>query len=189
MLYKSILGDFPSGKLTQRTSIDLNGTGRLEDKYSRAIVVRNRESHLYEVSPVALENLQERLVEQIDSFISKIDFSVGSFTFIFPPYSTLYWCDAQDLGYFDTFMSAKDYFIQELLARDCTVYDFQSADVANDLDNYKDSTHYSPGINAWMAECFVAEDYLVTEENQSFLQEQLLKNTKIFREENPDLFD
>ena len=189
MLYKSILGDFPSGKMTQRTSIDFNGTGRLEEKHSRAIVVRNREAHLYEVSPVVLENLQERFTEQIDSFISQIDFSAGSFTFIFPPYSTLYWCDAQDLGYFDAFMSAKDYFIQELLARNCTVYDFQSADVANDLDNYKDSTHYSPAINAWMTECFASEDYLVTAENQSFLQEQLLENTKIFRAQNPDLFN
>ena len=189
LLYKAIGGNFTSGKLAQRTSIDENGSWNQSERFGADVVLHNRLANLYEVSSVNLDGLHERMHGKIDLFLSQIDFASSSFTFIFPPYSTLYWCDTQDLGYFDTFLEAKTYFIQELLARGCTVYDFQSSDLANDLNYYKDSTHYSAQMNDWMTDCFVAGDYLVTEENLSALQNRLIENTKTFRANNPDLFD
>lgn len=188
MLYKAWRGDFPAGKLAQRTSIDQNGEWNLGDRFGIDVVIDNRLANRNEVSAVNLNHLYERMIAQIDSFISRIDFNAGKFTFIFPPYSTLYWCDTQDLGYFDTFLAAKHYFVQELLDRSCTVYDFQSASLANDLNYYKDSTHYCAAVNDWMAECFVSGDYLVTQENYAQLQEQLIENTKAFRDTHGDLF-
>lgn len=188
MLYKAWKGDFPAGKLTQRTSIDCNGCWNLNEQFGRDVVVRNRKAQLYEVSEVSLDNLYNKLVTQIDSFIAQVDFESGSFTFIFPPYSALYWCDTQDRGYFDTFLAAKCYFIRELLERSCNVYDFQSAELTMDLDYYKDSTHYCADINTWMAECFADSDYLVTEENLTAMQDKLTENAALFRRENPELF-
>lgn len=188
MLYKAWRGEFPSGKFTQRTSIDQNGAWNLDESFGRDVVVSNRLANLYEVSEVNLDNLYPRMIGQIDEFLSEVDFETGSFTFIFPPYSTLYWCDAQDQGYFETFLQAKKYFVQNLLDRNCTVYDFQSAQWANDLDNYQDSTHYSPDVNDWMLDCFVSGDYRVTAENYDALETALIENTKTFRAENMELF-
>ena len=188
MLYKAWVGEFPSGKLSQRTSIDQNGAWTLGEEFGRDIVVNNRETGLYEVSSVELNNLYENMIVQIDSFISKVDFESGSFTFIFPPYSALYWCDAQDEGYLDIFLDAKCYFIQKLMDNNCTVYDFQSADLTRDLDNYKDSTHYCADVNTWMAQCFANGSYQVTQQNLFSLQEKLIENTEIFRSENASLF-
>lgn len=189
MLYKAWRGEFPPGKLAQRTSIDQNGAWNLSEKFGRDVVIYNREENLYEVSEVDLNNLQERLLTQIDGFLARVDFDAGSYTFIFPPYSTLYWCDTQDQAYFDTFLEAKEYFVMQLLARGCDVYDFQSAPLTNDLDNYQDSTHYCADVNRWMAECFVSGDYRVTQENYASLEEALKENTVSFRMENAELFE
>lgn len=188
MLYKTCLGEFPPGKLSQRTSIDENGAWNLSERFGRDIVVHNRLANQYEVSEVDLNGLYDRLIFKIDRFLSGIDFDSASFTFIFPPYSALYWCDAQDLGYFDTFLAAKNYFIQQLLDRNCTVYDFQAAEETCNLDYYKDSTHYSSALNHWMTDCFVRGDYLVTKENCELMQKKLIETAAIFRAENPDLF-
>ena len=189
MLYKAWKGEFPPGKFTQRTSIDQNGAWNLDEQFGRDVVIDNRLANRYEVSAVNLTNLHERMIAQIDEFLSDIDFSSSSFTFIFPPYSTLYWCDTQDQGYFDTFLTAKRYFIQELLDRNCTVYDFHSAQWANDLDNFQDSTHYSPDVNDWMFDCFLSGDYMVTPENYDTLEANLIANTQAFRAENAALFN
>ena len=188
MLYKSLLGQFPEGKFTQRTSIDQNGAWNLDEQFGRDIVIDNRLANRYAVSEVDLTNLQERMILQIDDFLSDIDFSAGNFTFIFPPYSTLYWCDTQDQGYFDTFLEAKRYFIRELLDRNCTVYDFHSAPWANDLNNFQDSTHYCADMNDWMFDCFLTGDYMVTAENYDTLEANLIANTEVFRTENLELF-
>ena len=188
-LYKGLRGDFPSGKFEQRTSIDCNGSWNLDERFGEDIVIYNRAANLYAVSAVETEGLYDILIQNIDLFISQIDFHSGAFTFIFPPYSALYWCDAQDQGYCNTFLSAKAYFIQELLERDCAIYDFQAADWTMDLNNYKDSTHYSPEINGLMTDCFSSGDYLVTQENYSEFQEKLIENTNSFRSEYSELFE
>lgn len=50
-----------------------------------------------------------------------------------------------------------------------------------DPDYYKDTTHFSPQINDWMVECFVKEDYIVTDKNIEELQQNLINNTETFR--------
>lgn len=189
MLYKSQRGTLPSGKFTQRTSIDCNGSWELDEKFGKETVIKNRLRGLYKVSEIETDNLYNKMVKQIDSFIGTVDFKCGEFNFIFPPYSALYWCDTQDREYFDTFMEAKSYFIKKLLENGCTVYDFQSDDLITDLDNYKDSTHYSPKINEWMTDCFISGKYIVTEENQELFQNKLAEQTKSFRKAHAELFN
>lgn len=189
MLYKTVFGSFPPGKLTQRTSIDQNGAWTLGIPFGRDVVLYNRAQSLHGVSDVELDNLYEHIIFQVDAFLSRVDFQAGSYTFIFPPYSALYWCDAQDQGYFDTLLAAKKYFVQELLSRGCAVYDFQSAELTINLDNYQDTTHYSGDVNAWMTTCFANGTYQVTPDNYDALEEKLIENTIAFREENASLFE
>lgn len=186
LLYKSLYTEFPAGKLTQRTSIDNNGGW--DDVFGKEIVLKNRETGQFKVSEVELDGLYERMTKNVDLFISEIDFESGSFGFVFPPYSLLFWCDAQDLGYFDTFLAVKHYFVQKLLEKGCTVYDYQAADVAGDLDYYSDSTHFSPTINAWMVDGFVSGEYVVTHENYAVFQNGLIENVNRFRDENIEFF-
>ena len=40
----------------------------------------------------------------------------------------------------------------------------------------------------WMVECFARGDYAVTEENYAQFQEELIENTKDYRDEHSDLF-
>ena len=40
------------------------------------------------------------------------------------------------------------------------MYDFQSAEIVFDLDNYKDITHFHGQINDWMVSCFARGEYL-----------------------------
>ena len=188
LLYKTIYQELPPGKMTQRTSVDENGTWTTEDVFSEDEVINNRKNNKYKVSSVDLDDLDNRMINNIDSFVSDINFDAGSYTFIFPPYSSLYWCDAQDQGYCDSFIKAKRYFIKKLLKKGCTVYDFQSADLTVDLNNYRDATHFSPEVNAWMVDCFANGDYIINDENMSLLQDNLLQNIIKTRTKYPDLF-
>ena len=108
---------------------------------------------------------------------------------VFPPYSSLFWCDARIDGYFNAYAQAKRYFAEEAAKRGAVVYDFQGADCTLDLDNYRDTTHYLPNVSDWMIGCFADSRYLVSRDNISVFLEQLTANTDRFRTENPDLFD
>ena len=99
------------------------------------------------------------------------------------------WCDAQDSGYFDTYIEAKRHFMERATEYGATVYDFQAAEFTMDLNNYKDTTHYSPAINDWMVECFASGEYIVTENNFQFYQDNLRENTAAFRTDHIDLFE
>ena len=129
------------------------------------------------------------MTANIDEYMNKFDFGKGKHVFFFPPYSSLFWNDAKDEGYFDSYLEAKRYFFEAATARGAIVYDFQGADFTVDLEEYKDNTHYRPEINDWMVKCFANGDYLVTTDNYGIFQEKLIENTKNFRKEYADLFN
>lgn len=112
----------------------------------------------YSVSEISLINLQERMMSYVDDFFADVNFDETDYVFFFPPYSILFWKQAEQRGYCDVFLNIKDYFIEKALFNGCTIYDFQSADFITDLDYYKDITHYSPEINNWMIDCFCEEE-------------------------------
>ena len=58
-----------------------------------------------------------------------------------------------------------------------------------DLNNYKDTTHYSPEINDWMVDCFANNSYIITEEDMNEFQEILIQNTAAFREKYWDVLN
>lgn len=157
--------------------------------FGEDIVIDNYSNGQYGVSEVKLDGLYERMESNVDEFLASLDFEKGEHIFFFPPYSTLYWCDAQKRGYFDVFLNIKEYFVNRANECGAIVYDFQSADLTVDLDNYKDTTHYSPEINDWMLKCFANKENIVTVENISVFKEGLIENVEQFVEEHAFLFD
>lgn len=176
-------------KFAASRSIDLLEDYRADVAYGKDIVLGNYNSGAYAVSAVDTDNLYQRMCVHIDDYLARFDFEKGAHVFFFPPYSSLYWCDSQDYGYFDVYMRAKAYFVARAAALGAMVYDFQCTELAMDLDNYKDTTHYSPEINDWMVRCFAKGDYLATPENCDSFREKLMENTQRFREAYAELFD
>ncbi len=157
--------------------------------FGREAAINNYLNEKYKVSDIETEKLYERMTANIDEFFIKMDFEKGRYTFFFPPYSSLYWCNAQDEGYYEAYIQAKQYFIERANGFGADVYDFQCADFTVDLDNYKDTTHFTHEINDWMVKCFASGEYLLTEENRIEFQEKLIENTNRFRNENEEFFN
>lgn len=89
------------------------------------------------------------------------------FTFVFVPYSILYWDNEMRQGTFDALM----YMLEETVA---VLLEYENArlyfyhdwwDVVLDLDNYKDYSHYGSWINQAMMERVAREECRLTEEN------------------------
>lgn len=157
-----------------------------EEIYGEDIVIERYKNGRYSISDVDTENLYPRMVEQIDLLFEKLDSSNENIYFFFPPYSALYWCEVQDSGYFNEYLRAKKYLIQQATDNGCVVYDFQSDELIQDLNNYKDYTHYSPQINLWMLQCFSEGRYVVTEENSAEYRSQLEQKVNAFRKSRYD---
>ena len=80
----------------------------------------------YSVSEVNTENLYERMTSHIDDYLLNYNFEKGTHTFFFPPYSSLFWCDAQNSGYFDAYLRAKQYFVLRATEYGANVYDSEA---------------------------------------------------------------
>lgn len=185
---KAIGYNFPK-KYTYSMSIDRLEDWSLDYSFGEDVVLDNYKARAYSVSAVNTEDLLNRMISNIDTFVDGLDNENVYYHFFFPPYSTLFWCDAQVQGYYDEYIEAKSYFIKKVTALGCEVYDFQSEDITLDLNNYKDATHYSPDINDWMVHCFASGNCLVTPENSDSYQMKLIENIKYFQEKYSDLFE
>ena len=167
---------------------------RLEDwrldfpETGKQVVLDNYIHGRYSVSEVDTASLYERMTAHIDAYLQVFRFEKGRHVFFFPPYSSLYWCDAQESGYYDAFLRAKRYFVEQAAQYGAEIYDFQSADLTLNLDNYKDTTHFLPVVNSWMVACFASGEYLVSEDNYLMYQEKLNENTNSFRDMYAYLF-
>ena len=133
--------------------------------------------------------LYERMTAHIDEYFSHFNFENGEHVFFSPPYSSLFWCDTQRAGYFDIYLRAREYFVRSALRHGAAVFDFQSAEITADLDNYRDIKHYRPEITDLMVGWFATGEYIVTEENFPEYQQKLTENTERFRKENAGLFE
>ena len=74
------------------------------------------------------------------------------FTFFFVPFSILYWDTEMRNGVLDADLDGVEYALEKLLAcPNVEVYFYHDRwDIATDLDNYKDTSHYGKWINSWM---------------------------------------
>ena len=183
------LGVSAPSSITTASAANIDLLESWKDPYTlgESPVIDNWAAGVYVVSPVDTNGLYERMTGRMDEFFDALDFTAGEHTFFFPPYSSLFWYDARGIGYYEDYLRAKRYFIEEATRRGAIVYDFQAADFTMDLDYYKDYTHYWPEINDWMVERFARGECVVTPKNCSEYEAKLIANTDQFLADYADI--
>ncbi len=185
---KKIGISIPKG-IEEETEIDEIGYWGDSFRYGTDIVVSNYKKSQYSVSEVDSENAYDDIVENTDLLMNSINFENCEYNFFFPPYSILYWCNADEEGYFEDLLKGKEYLVKSLKQRGCNIYDFQHVQTICELNNYRDITHYTPQINEWMVDCFSTGAFLCSGNDVSNNNEKIIKMMRKFRKENPDIFE
>ena len=74
------------------------------------------------------------------------------FDVFLPPYSIYFWCLTQKQGALEIYLQLRHDLAEELKKLpNAELHDFQhETSIICNLENYKDSTHYSPEINSWI---------------------------------------
>lgn len=167
-------------KVLQAMDVDYMGNWETDYAFGEDAVLRNYLNNAYGVSSVETEGLYARMTGRVDKLFESLPGEKSRYHFFFPPYSVLFWYDAQNNGYLDEYLQIKQYFFEKAQAYGIQVYDFQSADFVFDLDNYRDMTHYRGEINDWMVQCFARGDYLASNELLKQGREKLVSGVDTF---------
>lgn len=188
----SVLGQMPidmPAKIQQAADIDYLGNWENDFSFGEDVVIQNYLRDDYGVSAVELDGLYSRMTKWTDKLFENLPGDMSRYHFFFPPYSVLFWYDAKHDGYFETYLEAKEYFLDQAQKYGVEVYDFQSADFVFDLENYKDITHFCGEINDWMVSCFSKGDYLADTDSIKHSNEKLAAGVEAFADEYAELFD
>lgn len=128
--------------------------------------------------------IRESMHQKVDDFILK---SVSNnleqqIIFYFPPYSALYWCEAQKNGYLDILLDTREYIIKSLASYDnVTIYDFQTLDITLELQYYHDSLHYTEEINEMIIDLISQKKYVLSTYDREKDKEQILSLISLFQ--------
>ena len=115
----------------------------------------------------------------IDKYIENIDASLDTitayieqhpktrFVIFFPPYSILWFDNLIRKGLLDAMTTGMEHTMARLLTYDnVELYSFAGCeDVITNLDNYRESMHFSEKINAYMVDCMKEGKYRITKRN------------------------
>ena len=130
-------------------------------KHGRKAVVgsirRNTFRQTAQIGEKERANARRRFAENLDTnFVPLVrDNPSIEFFFYFTPSSALNFADAKSCDTLDLFLELRQTIVEKLLVfPNVRIYDFQIAEETKSIDNYKDMTHYVPGINdkmvVWM---------------------------------------
>lgn len=161
---KTVGLEYPE-RIRMKTDVARSGEWKSDYSYGKDVVITNYQSGAYGVSWPASDGLSERMRERgkecLEAFTLDGDIS---YVFFFPPYSILYWREAQQQGILDAYLQFKYEFTKVILESNrAMVFDFQSEDYAAELEFYRDMTHYGPEINRIMEEQFSTMETRVTD--------------------------
>lgn len=145
-------------------------------------VIDNYIAEEWVFSEAEREEVCNTLKATVGDFIDGLNLDNAEYIFFFPPYSSLWWCDAENTGYAEIYYELKRFIVNKISDKGI-IYDFQYAEITSDLDNYYDTGHYNQDVNDWMVEQFTNEQYVITIENMDEKIEALEKNTIEFRRE------
>lgn len=180
-------------KFDQRMKIDYIGDWRLDASFSRDIVINRYIANEYAVKKLESDNLQKEMIQNITEYAEYMLPTFqdeNQYIFIFPPYSALYWHTTQRDDTFDSLMDAKLYFIQMFDGiENVRIVDMQSHECIVDLDNYRDSTHFSPQVQMIAAEAIAFGGYDTSVQQAYENCETLRSLINDFRNENQTWLD
>lgn len=178
--FKHIVGAVPNS-CEYKVMIDYYGYSGNMYTYGENVVNDAYKNGINQIKKVNNDGLYESLIHGIDTYFEEMDINNAEYVFFFPPYSALFWKDAREEGYYDIYLNSKEYFIEKCEGN-AKIYDFQSAYHTMNLDNYRDTSHYSPRINDWMVSEFGKDDYVVNSSNKDMFREKLDCNIDRFVE-------
>ena len=150
----------PSGAVYSKEAV-LKGYSRLAEQ-KRAI---DSVTYLKKVD----ENLDRNIVPLIEAYFDT------KFVFFMPPFSVLYWDRTLRDGTFDANMDAVEYAVERLLEYDnVEIYFYQNEkSIITNLDNYKDFSHYKPGINDLVTQMIADRKGQLNKENYMIIIESM----------------
>ena len=168
-------------------SVDNVGDWYTRYKLGRDQVINKYRKNIDAVSYQETDGMYERMCENADRKLCSVIEDGNEYVFYFPPYSALFWYKAQQSGYDLCYYEVKEHILKQLSGyENVSVYDFQSDPLTNDLDNYRDTSHYGRHISEYMTECFSTGEHKVASSDFERLKaghEELLTS---FKEENKD---
>lgn len=170
-------------------NIDRIGEWYTNAEFGKELLKKAYTSGARQVAEQNLDSIIERMKSNSDKLINCLlnGSEDKQFIVFFPPYSALYWYQAQAQQYFDEFLEVKQYIIDELSKySNVTVYDFQCAPFITDLDLYKDVSHYNQDINEWMVDQMAAKEYIVNADSSKQSNEKLREIIAQFAKDNSD---
>lgn len=162
-----------------RIETEIDNMGNWEDDYtcSEEVTLNNYLSGKFATSDVDITHAYAIGTKNIDALFEVLAQFSGSVSFIFPPYSGLFW--HSKAGSLDTTLEVKHYFIEKAYANGYCTYDFQGEDLITDLNNYRDTSHYGGHINDWMVDCFAEGTCIVTPDTMYTVDENLKRNIAV----------
>ena len=124
----------------------------------------------------------------VTSYLDKVDLNLEhniipllgqnpetEFVFYMVPFSILYWDNEIRNGTFDATMYSLEHAIERLLEYDnVRIYFYHDEwDIATNLDNYKDFSHYGKWINSWITQALATDEGRLTQENYHFVLDEM----------------
>ena len=104
-----------------------------------------------------------------------------------PPYSALYWYNAQQEGYYDILMDFKKEVVNKLSKyNNVRIIDMHAIDGIADLNHYKDITHYDMILQEQIVDRIKDETNDLNMENIEGSIQKLNSILEQFKEENQD---
>ena len=106
-------------------------------------------------------NIKQNVTDLADKY-PDIDFYL-----FYPPYSIYYWDNANQEGNLNMILDCIEYATKIMLEhKNIHIYSFlDEYDIINNLDNYKDSRHYSDKINSLMLQKIRNNEDIITKDN------------------------
>lgn len=128
------------------TDVDILGSRVNKQKFGEEIVKYGYINGTNTVSNQDINEMRKRLSNRLDVFIENSNFEENKdieYIFVLPPYSALYWYNAEKQDYFTILLDFKKEVVQKLSKyENVRIVDMHTINEITDLNHYKDITHY-----------------------------------------------
>ncbi len=178
-----------SPKFGMKTTIENIGNNALDGHYNAEYVKRLYLSGI-NVSRQSIEGMNSRMQNRLDSLFYRLELNKYQniqYTFVLPPYSALYWFNAQKSGYYDNFFEFV-YYLNKKIEEYPNVklaFFFDVNDII-DLNLYTDITHFSPVLSDKVLKNIGNSDYLLNSSNIDCKLQRLDSLVNVFAGDNKD---
>lgn len=170
--------------------VDVDNIGKWDATFGKDIVISKYKKGSESVSDQNINDMLQRMKDKFnnDFYPTFEENTDKEFIIVFPPYSALFWYNADENNYKDEILEFKKYIVEQFEDNsNVTIYDFQDNSEIVDLDNYKDTTHYVKDFNDMMIESIYNKENIVNIDNIDKKIENINVLLDKFKENNSDI--